>query len=102
MTVGRPTDAEFDMMERLIDDLFVKDTHMMEVKCWRDGDVHITAMSTLGTNTNEGYPIDVKWHRQNIVYRREMGKIVYTNVVERMDLKPDKTLDRREIPVDLE
>jgi hypothetical protein len=77
--IARPTDEELDRIEELVDEYFVGEKWGLDAKFWDDGDVHLTAYSTLGTNCNEGYPMEVINHRQVIVYQREAGDCFYIN-----------------------
>ena len=77
--IGRPTEAELDRIEELVDEYFVGDSWALDAKFWDDGDIHLTAYSTLGTNCNEGYPIEVINHRQVILYKRQSGDCYYIN-----------------------
>lgn len=96
--LGRPTDEELDRIEELADEYFRSDRWAVEVRCWDDGDVHLIAYSTLGTNVSEGYPIDVRSHKQLIIYERESGHAHYQNKVNyQTNMKPDKLLNRIEI-----
>lgn len=101
--VGRPTSEELDRMEELVDEYFVGDSWATEIRCWDDGDVHINAYSTLGTNYDDGYPVEVRYHRQNILYKREDNECFYKNVVELMtSSRPKMELNRIEIDWDNE
>lgn len=84
-------------MEELVDEYFVLDDYAIEVKCWDDGDVHISAFSTIGTNHDGNYPQDVLQHRQIIRYCRDDDTCLYQNVVRRSWPAPDQELDREEI-----
>lgn len=94
--VGRPTEAEFDRLEELVDEYFVGDSWAIECRCWDDGDVHLTAYSTIGTNCTDGYPIEVAWHRQYLHYQREEESCKYSNKLSLMG-PPDRTLKTFEV-----
>jgi hypothetical protein len=96
--VGRPTEEELDRLEELVEQYFVGDSWAVEIRCWDDDDVHLTAYSTIGTNCNEGYPLSVAWHRQNIIYERQSGHCHYENRLRsQTSSQPDRTLNRVEI-----
>lgn len=97
VTVGRPTDAELDRMEELVDEYFVGDNYAIKINCWDDGDVHLTAYSTIGTNCSEGYPMEVLEHRQIIEYKRDDETCLYRNFVRREWPGPNQELDRERI-----
>lgn len=97
MTVGRPSEVEIDRMEELVDELFVGDQYAIKANFWDDGDVHMTAFSTIGTNIDEGYPMDALEHRQTIRYHRDDDVCIYQNVVRHEFPSPNQVLERREV-----
>lgn len=97
---NRPTDAELGRVEELIEELFVGSRYSIDIRLWDDGDVHITAYSTLGTNMTDGYPPDTYQHRQVIEYEREAEMLLYRNYLKRMHPKPSCELNRIEFEVD--
>lgn len=92
--VGRPTEEEFDRLEELVEQYFVGDKWAVEIRCWDDSDVHLIAYSTIGTNCTEGYPVEVMYHRQNIIYKREDDICYYSNKIRTMDNRPNRELNR--------
>ena len=97
--VGRPTESEIDRIEELANRLFVDDSWTINSKMWDDGDVHLTAYSTVGTSYDEGYPSEVVHHRQFIIYERFNEEAVYLNKLRLHHPRPDRELDRRELDV---
>jgi len=96
--VGRPTDEEFDRLKELVEEYFVGSSWAIEVRCWDDDDVHLTAYSTIGTNCDEGYPLAIAYHRQNIIYERQEGHCHYENRVRyQASSRPNRILNREEI-----
>ena len=96
--VGHPTDEEFERLKELVDEYFVGDRWAIEVRCWDDGDVHLTAYSTIGTNCDDGYPLAISWHRQNIIYERQAEHCHYENRVRyQASSRPSRVLNRQEI-----
>ena len=92
--IGRPTTDELDRIEELVDEYFVGDSWALDAKFWDDGDVHLTAYSTLGTNFNDGYPRNALDHKQFILYERQDGEAEYINRVNMASPLPDKELNR--------
>jgi hypothetical protein len=95
--IGRPTDEELDRMEELADQYFVGDKWGLDAKFWDDGDVHLTAYSTIGTNNDDGYPMEALHHRQLIIYEREDDECWYVNKVKISHPRPNRELNRVEI-----
>lgn len=80
-SVGRPTEAELDRLEELVDQYFVGDRWAIDAKLWDDGDVHLEAFSTIGTSHAAGYDENVASHRQIIRYERQSQLCEYENRV---------------------
>jgi len=95
--IGRPTDEELDRMEELVDELFVGHSWGLAATFWDDDDVHLRAYSTLGTNFNDGYPMYVISHKQEIIYERQDSEAVYRNRIEMEHPREDKTLEQRDL-----
>lgn len=95
--IGRPTEQELDRMEELVDQYFVGDTWGLDAKFWDDGDVHLTAYSTLGTNFSDGYPIEILEHKQLIIYERFDEEAIYINRLRVGSPRPNRELDRIEL-----
>mgnify|MGYP000294044871 CR=1 FL=1 len=95
--IGRPTDEELDRMEELVEELFVGDSWGLAATFWDDSDVHLRAYSTLGTNLNEGYPMYVISHKQEIIYERHGGEAVYRNRVEMEHPREDVMLQQYDL-----
>lgn len=91
------TDEEISMVEELVEEMFVGDNYAINITAWDDGDVHIEAHSTIGTNCNEGYPMYVVYHRQIIEYERYDNELLYWNIVRAANPKPSKVLNRIEL-----
>lgn len=91
------TEAERERMYELIDQFFVGESFSIDERLWDDGDAHITAYSTVGTNCTEGYPMRVIAHRQIIEYERAAETCVYRNFVRLENPRPQKVLNRVDI-----
>lgn len=95
--IARPTDEELNRMEELAREYFVIDSWAIDSKLWDDGDVHLTAYSTLATNVDDGYKTKHLHHRQTIHYQREGEYCHYKNVVTLQSPEPDRVLNMIEI-----
>lgn len=95
--IGRPTSDELDRIEELAEQYFVGESWSIDAKFWDDGDIHLTAYSTLGTNCYDAYPIEVLRHRQYIIYERYDEEALYLNKLEISHPRPDRELNRIEL-----